>query len=95
MHGLYEPEDEEDTPDVIECPRCQELNEPTAAFCMRCGFAIDQETAGELEAEVGEKVKQSYKESDPSDDLNDKIDTLDELLQDPEMKEALLEKMEK
>jgi site-specific recombinase XerD/predicted small metal-binding protein len=93
MHGLYEPEDEEDTPDVIECPRCQELNEPTAAFCMRCGFAIDQETAGELEAEVGEKVKQSYKESDPSDDLTNKIDTLDELLQDPEMKEALLEKM--
>jgi site-specific recombinase XerD len=95
MHGLYEPENEEDTPDVVECPRCQELNEPTAAFCMRCGFAIDQETAGELEAEVGEKVKQSYKEIDPSDDLNDKIDTLDELLQDPEMKEALLEKMEK
>jgi site-specific recombinase XerD/predicted small metal-binding protein len=95
MHGLYEPEDKEDTPDVVECPRCQELNEPTAAFCMRCGFAIDQETAGELEAEVGEKVKQSYKESDPSDDLTDKIDTLDELLQDPEMKEALLEKMDK
>jgi predicted small metal-binding protein len=62
---------------------------------MRCGFAIDQETAGELEAEVGEKVKESYKESDPSDDLTDKIDTLDELLQDPEMKEALLEKMDK
>ena len=93
MHGLYEPDDDEDTPDVIECPRCQELNEPEAAFCMRCGFAIDQETAGELEAEVGDKVKESYKQSDPSDDLTDKIDTLDELLQDPEMKEALLEKI--
>jgi len=93
MHGLYEPDEDEDTPDVLECPRCQELNEPTAAFCMRCGFAIDQETAGELEAEVGDKVKESYKQSDPRDDLNDKIDTLDELLKDPEMKEALLEKI--
>jgi integrase len=93
MHGLYEPDDDEDTPDVIECPRCQELNEPTAAFCMRCGFAIDQETAGELEAEVGKKVKDSYKESNPQDELTDKIDTLDELLEDPEMKEALLERV--
>ena len=95
MHGLYEPENEGDTPDVIECPRCQELNEPKAAFCMRCGFAIDHETVGDFEAEVDTKIKESYKEADPSDtETVDKIDTLDEILEDPEVKAALLEKLQ-
>jgi integrase len=49
MHGLYEPEDEGDGPDVIECYRCEELNRPDAKFCDRCGFALDPDAADELE----------------------------------------------
>jgi len=94
MHGLYEPEDDEDTPDVVECPRCQELNEPKAAFCMRCGFAIDHDSVGDFEAEVESTVKQGYKEVDPSDtETTAEIDAIDELLDDPEVKQLLLEKL--
>ena len=49
MHGLYEPDDDEQEPDVIECPRCEELNEHDAAFCMRCGQALDIDAAEEVE----------------------------------------------
>lgn len=95
MHGIVEEDEDEDTPDVIKCPRCDELNEPTAAFCMRCGFALDQE-GDDFEAEVSESVTESYKQADPSDDeLMTAIDTLNEKLEnlDPEMKQALLESM--
>jgi integrase len=94
MHGLYEPDEEEQTPDVVECPRCQELNEPNAAFCMRCGFALDQETAAELEDQVDEDMKEDYKNTEPGDtETVEKLDTLDNLLEDPEVKTALLEKL--
>lgn len=94
MHGLYEPDEEEQTPDVVECPRCQELNEPNAAFCMRCGFALDQETAAELEDQVDEDMKEDYKNTEPGDtETVEKLDTLDDLLEDPEVKTALLEKL--
>jgi len=94
MHGLYEPDEEEDTPDVVECPRCQELNEPTAGFCMRCGFALDQETAAELEEQVDEDMKEDYKQIDPDDvESAELIDALGDALEDPEAKAALLEKL--
>jgi site-specific recombinase XerD len=95
LHGIEEPDDDEDEPDVIQCGRCQELNEPTAAFCMRCGFALDQQ-ADDFEADADDKIKESYKEADPSDDeLLGAIDTLNEKLEDldPEAKEKLFEQM--
>ena len=93
MHGLYEPDEDEQQPDVVECPRCQELNDPNAAFCMRCGFALDQETAAELEEQADSKIKESYKQTDPADSKTmEKLDTLDELLDDPEVKAALLDR---
>jgi len=95
MHGLYEPDEEEQQPDVVECDRCQELNDPDAAFCMRCGFALDHDTAGEFEQQVETDVKRDYRETDPEDeDTVEKLDTLDELLDDPEVKAALLEKLD-
>lgn len=94
MHGLYESENEGDKPEVIKCDRCRELNEPDAKFCMRCGFALDQETAGELEARVDSDLKQDYRDTDPEDaDTMARLETLDELLNDPEIKTALFEKM--
>ena len=94
MHGLYEPEEEEQQPDVCECPRCQELNEPDAAFCMRCGFALDQETAAELEEQVDEDMKEDYKQIDPDDvESAELINALGDALEDPEAKAKLLEKL--
>jgi predicted small metal-binding protein len=70
------------------------LNDPDAAFCMRCGFALDQETAAEVEEQADSKMKESYKQTDPEDtDTQAKLDTLDEILDDPQVKTALLEKL--
>ena len=94
LHGLYEPEEEEDGPDVIECDRCQELNEPKAAYCMRCGFALDQETAGQFEEEVESDIKKDYRDTDPEDEMMEKLDTFEDVLDDPEFKSALLKRLQ-
>lgn len=94
MHGLYEPDDDEKTPDVVECDRCQELNEPSASFCMRCGFALDQETAAEIEEQTEQDVKEDYRDTDPSDtETVELLDAFDEALDDPEFKEELLQRI--
>jgi len=95
LHGLYEPEDGEEEPDVVECWRCEELNEPADRFCSRCGAALDEDAAQTLEEQVKGDVKQSFRETDPDDtETMEKIDALDELLDDPEVKAALLEKID-
>ena len=95
LHGLYEPDEDGEEPDVIKCPRCSELNQSGAAFCMRCGFALDQETAAEIETKVQADVKRDYRNTDPEDvETMNKLDTLDELLDDPDVKNALAEKFE-
>lgn len=94
IHGLYEPEEEGDEPQVRECGRCQELNEPGAAFCMRCGYALRGESAADFEADVESDVKRDYADTDPEDTTTKaKLDTIDDLLDDPEVKTALLERM--
>jgi integrase len=94
MHGLYEPDEDEEQPDVVECPRCDELNEPGAAYCMRCGFALDQETAAELEDQVEDDMKDDYRQIDPDDvESAELVDALGEALEDPEAKTKLLEKL--
>ena len=93
-HGLYEPDDDEETPDVIKCNRCQELNEPSASYCMRCGFALDQETAAEIEEQTEQDVKEDYRDIDPEDtETVELLDAFDEALDDPEFKEELLQQI--
>jgi len=94
LHGI-EPEDEQDRgPSVEQCWRCEEINEPDDRFCSRCGAALDEDAAESLEEQAESKVKESYKQADPDDaETMDKIDTLDEILDDPEVKAALLEKL--
>lgn len=93
LHGLYVTEEDSEEPQVQECDRCEELNEPNASFCMRCGFALDQATAGEIEEEADTDMKESYRETHPEDlDTQGKLDTLDSLLEDPELKTALLQR---
>lgn len=90
MHGLVEPDEEEEQPDVKKCGRCGELNEPEATFCMRCGFGIDQKRAAEVETGVEDDIKDSYAETDPGDEeTQDAISDLDDVMDHPAIKEAI------
>ncbi len=51
MHGLYEPEEDENSPDVIECWRCEELEDPERRYCGKCGAPLDKEARGDVEVE--------------------------------------------
>ena len=94
MHGLYEPEEEEEEPGVQECPRCKELNEPKAVFCQRCGFGLDPDRAVSFDEQMDSDAKQSYAQTDPDDtETQDKLRQLDNLLEDPEIKQALLKRV--
>ena len=90
--GIREEEDESPlTPQV--CPTCAEQLDPGAKACPGCGtvFAPNAKT---VEDEIQDDMKQSYKQTDPEDtDTQEKLDTLDNLLDDPEVKTALLEKL--
>lgn len=94
LHGVIEEDEEDEKETVQRCPRCQELNEPDAAYCMRCGFALDQAEAADFDEKVETDLKESYRETDPSDeDLLDKLDLLDEMLDDPAVKRMLHSRM--
>jgi integrase len=93
MHGLDVDEGETEHIGPIECPRCGYEEKREAHFCSRCGQAMRAEAAAEVR-DIEEDVKRDYAETDPGDDKQDKIDTLDDLLDDPEVKAALLEKMD-
>lgn len=77
-----------------KCPTCGEILEPNAKACSACGdvFTLDAQS---VQQEVEADMKESYKETSPADvETMDKLDTLDELLDDPEVKQALLEKLD-
>ena len=85
MYGLVEEEDEEE-PSVVECPRCEELNNPGDKFCARCGFALEREIAEEME-EVRKKATQ---EANPEElELAQRI--AEEITENPEKLQSLLE----
>lgn len=93
LHGLDVEEDETDSIGPIKCPRCGYQEKREAHFCSRCGQAMRAEAAAEVQ-DAEEKVKDSYKQTDPNDtDTQGKLDTLDNLLDDPEVKTALLDKL--
>jgi hypothetical protein len=43
--------------------------------------------------DIEEDVKRDYAETEPGDDTQDKLDALDDLLDDSEVRAALLDKM--
>jgi integrase len=80
------------TPQV--CPTCSEQLDPGAKACPACGtvFAPDAKSA---EDQIQEDMNESYKQTDPDDtDTQEKIDAVNELLDDPEVKAALLKQMD-
>jgi site-specific recombinase XerD/ribosomal protein L40E len=98
MHGIVEPEEDDEDPEVRKCDRCGELNESDATYCMRCGFAVNQEKAEEVETKVEDAeadVKDDYKDLDPEDtDAVEKVEVLDSLLDDPDVKEILASRLD-
>jgi len=94
LHGIEPEDDEDDGPTITECWRCEEINEADDRFCSRCGAALDEDAAQTFEEQVEGDVKQDYRDTDPEDtETLEKLDTLDGLLDDPEVKAALLEKI--
>jgi len=79
------------TPDV--CDICGASLGPTAKACEACGAAYTPD-AHNTQQRLQDDMKESYKQTDPEDtDTQEKLDTLDTLLDDPEVKTALLEKL--
>ncbi|MFB6255565.1 MAG: tyrosine-type recombinase/integrase [Haloplanus sp.] len=89
--GIRDPEPQSSlSPDICHC------GEPlpdAAAACPRCGtvYRPDAQAAKE---QIQDDLKRSYAETDPEDtDTQEKLDALDDLLDDPEVKAALLKKI--
>lgn len=90
LHGISEPDDEEEEPDVMECPRCEELNQSSAKFCSRCGFALSREgyqEKDEIDSDIYETKGEV--ESDEEDTALDKMKTL--LRENPQLLNELAE----
>lgn len=58
MHGLREPEEDEDEPTVRECWRCEELNGRDVKYCSDCGAPLESSRVYEAESvqEEGEEL---------------------------------------
>ncbi len=90
--GIREPVEESPlTPEV--CNVCSEPLPPTAKACSNCGNVFTPD-AKQAENQIEQGMKDSYRKVDPDDtETIEKIDALDDLLADPDVKAALLEKL--
>ena len=86
MHGLYEPDEDEEEPNIVECPRCEELNSPDAAFCMRCGQALDIDAAEEVET-----AEEATTENADDEDLQLALQVVEAMRSDRDEVEGLVE----
>jgi integrase/recombinase XerD len=91
--GRREPE-EATTVGRRECPNPDCLNEldPTDKACSSCGTVISPDAQAAQET-IEDSVKESYKQTEYGSGTQEKVDKLDELLDDPDVKAALLEKL--
>ena len=91
--GLREEDDESPmTPD--HCDVCREPLAPSAKACANCGQVYTPD-AKAAEAQLQADVKQDYAQANPEDaDTQAKVETVDALLQDPAVKQLLLERMD-
>jgi len=76
-----------------ECTICGKPLDPDAKACERCGevYAPD---AKAIHKDVQDDVEESYNQTEPSDsETMGELETIDELLDDPDVKQMLLEKL--
>lgn len=71
---------------------CGEKVAPTAKACPNCGMLFSPD-AQAVEEETEQQVKESYKETEHGSASQEKVEQLDELLEDPEVKALLAEKL--
>jgi len=91
--GNREPDDDESgrlTPET--CRTCGNMLEPDAKACSRCG-AVFTPDAQEAQEKLDNAVKKSYKQTDLNSDAQEKVEAVEELLDDPEVKQLLAEKL--
>lgn len=89
LHGLYEPEDDEGGPDVIECWRCEELEDPERRFCGKCGAPLD-ERAQEAQEDVQQDIG-AAKALSGIEDIEDLSESeIEEVAQDDAIMAALI-----
>ncbi|WP_348613594.1 tyrosine-type recombinase/integrase [Halobaculum rarum] len=93
LHGLEVNEGETQHIGPVDCPRCGYQEKREAHFCSRCGQAMRVEAAGKTE-DLQDDIKYDYADTDPDDiSTQEGIETIDALLDDPDVKSALLERM--
>lgn len=85
LHGIEPVEKDEEEETIQECPRCAELNEADAKFCMRCGQALDIEAVEELESAESETT-----ESADSEDMELALQIAKAMREKPEEVEEFL-----
>ena len=90
--GVESGEEEAKSLTPARCRTCGEGQPPGAKACRNCGevFTPDAQAA---EEQIQADVKEDYRDTEPGGDGQDKLDALDDLLEDPEVRSALLEKM--
>lgn len=91
--GVENGEEEEKSLTPARCGTCGEAQPPGAKACRNCGEVFTPD-AKALEKEIEGDLKQDYRETEPDDaDTMQKLEQLDELLEDPEIKELLHNRM--
>lgn len=90
--GMREEQEESPlTPKV--CPTCSEQLDQGAKACPACG-TVFAPSAKAVEEQVQDDMKKEYRDTSPEDEeKQEKIEQLDSLLEDPDVKAALLEKL--
>jgi len=77
------------TPEV--CPQCGTNTPENARLCHICGLEFTPD-AEKHSQEADDKVRESYQDADDMDQL-EKVQLIDEILDDPEVKDLMVERM--
>ncbi|MFW6172371.1 MAG: tyrosine-type recombinase/integrase [Elusimicrobiota bacterium] len=81
LHGIKDekkPDKSEMAP--VECPRCQESNDPDAKFCQRCGQVLDLEVVTEMEEDKEEATEKFFELSKDQPELMDDMQEFMEII---------------
>jgi integrase len=91
--GIRDPEESATAMTPETGPTCGIVLDQGAKACRRCG-AVFTPDAQSAKRQIEEDMKDSYRETESGDEeALDKLDMVDELLNDPEVKALLLEKL--
>lgn len=91
--GHRDPDAEGSTFTPRSCSVCAEPLPAGAKACASCGNPVTPDAVS-VQAQMSDDVKKDYRDTEPSDEETvDELDTLDEILDDPEVKALIAEKL--